>query len=67
MCDPIANVVVEILCELLIGLAVADVANLSVESIAAEIGTGDDNFLIKARGMLDLLQIGLARYTNFLN
>ena len=66
MCDPTANVVVEILCELLSGLAVADAATLSAESIAAEIGTEDADFLLKAHGMLDLLHIGLARYADSL-
>ncbi len=62
MCDPTANVVAEILCTLVKGKTLADVEALKEDSFAQVLGGGDEEFLKKARGIIELINRGLMRY-----
>jgi NifU-like protein involved in Fe-S cluster formation len=61
-CDPTANVVVEILCSLLKGKTVKEAKGLTEESLSSVLGSRGEEFLIKCRGILELLHRGLDRY-----
>jgi NifU-like protein involved in Fe-S cluster formation len=61
-CDPTANVVVEILCGLLKGKTVKEAEELTEYSFAVALGSRGEDFLNKSRGILELLNRGLARY-----
>jgi len=61
-CDPTANVVVEVLCGLIKGQSVAEAAALSVEDFRQVIGGGEEEFVKKVKGVMELLNRGLGRY-----
>jgi NifU-like protein involved in Fe-S cluster formation len=61
-CDPTTNVVVEILCSLLKGKTVKEAKGLTEESLSSVLGSRGEEFLIKCRGILELLHRGLERY-----
>ena len=62
-CDPTANVVVEILCSILKGKTMKDAEVLTEKDFTQALGSdGDDEFLKKTRGMIELLHRGLKRY-----
>jgi NifU-like protein involved in Fe-S cluster formation len=61
-CDPTANVVVEILCCLIRGKTLAQAAKITEESFVEVLGTRDEDFLKKSRGILQLLNRGISRY-----
>jgi NifU-like protein involved in Fe-S cluster formation len=61
-CDPTANVVVEILCGLAKGKTITAAEALTEASFTRALGGGDAEFLKKARGIIELLHRGLARY-----
>jgi NifU-like protein involved in Fe-S cluster formation len=63
-CDPTANVVVEILCDLVKGRTVTEAEKLSVASFTRALGGGGEEYRKKARGIIELLRRGLARYRN---
>jgi len=62
MCDPTANVVAEILCTLVKGKTLAEVAAITEDSFAGVLGTRDEEFLKKSRGIIELINRGLMRY-----
>ena len=62
MCDPTANVVVELLCSLVKGKTVTEVKTLSQEAFARALGSRGEEFLKRARGIIELLNRGLTRY-----
>jgi NifU-like protein involved in Fe-S cluster formation len=62
MCDPTANVVFEILCTLVKGKTLAEVEAITEDSFAQVLGGGDEEFLKKARGTIELINRGLRRY-----
>jgi NifU-like protein involved in Fe-S cluster formation len=61
-CDPTANVVVEILCSLIKGKTMRQAEALTEESFTGALGGGGEEFRKKARGIIELLYRGLARY-----
>jgi NifU-like protein involved in Fe-S cluster formation len=61
-CDPTANVVVEILCSLIKGKTMRQAEALTEESFTGALGGGGEEFRKKARGIIELLHRGLARY-----
>jgi NifU-like protein involved in Fe-S cluster formation len=61
-CDPTANVVVEILGGLVEKKTISEALSLKPEAFSQVIGGGDEDFLKKAQGILDLLKRGLDRY-----
>jgi NifU-like protein involved in Fe-S cluster formation len=65
-CDPTANVVVEILCSLLKGKTVKEAEVLTEDDFSQALGSSGEEFLKKARGIIELLHRGLARYESSL-
>lgn len=61
-CDPTANVVVEILCSLIRKKTIKEAESLTKESFSKALGGGQEEFLKKAGGIIELLHRGLARY-----
>jgi nitrogen fixation NifU-like protein len=61
-CEPIANVAVEILCELLKGKTLDDASNLTEEAFYEIIGSSSEEITLKIRGLLELLHEGIASY-----
>jgi NifU-like protein involved in Fe-S cluster formation len=61
-CDPTANVVVEIFCNLLKGKSIKEAETLTVESFSQALGGGGDEFRKKTAGIIELLHRGIARY-----
>ena len=61
-CDPTANVVVEILCSLIKGKTIKEAEALTEESFSRALGSCGEDFLKKARGIIELLHRGIARY-----
>jgi NifU-like protein involved in Fe-S cluster formation len=61
-CDPTANVAVEILCGLIEGKTLAEVETLTETDFAQALGTEGEEYLKKARGLLELLHRGISRY-----
>jgi NifU-like protein involved in Fe-S cluster formation len=62
ICDPTANVVVELLCNLLKGKTITEAEALTEESFTLALGGGGEEFLKKVRGTIELLHRGIARY-----
>lgn len=61
-CDPTANVVAEMLCTLVKGKTLAEVATITENSFSQTLGSKGEEFLKKARGIIELLNRGLTRY-----
>lgn len=61
-CRPTANVVAEIFCSLIKGRTIKEAEALSEESFSEALGTKAEEFLIGARGVIELLHRGLVRY-----
>ena len=62
LCDPTGNVVDEILCNLVKGKTLAETVTLTEESFVREMGSRGEDFLKKSRGIIELLNRGIARY-----
>lgn len=61
-CEPTANVAVEILCTLVKGKTLDEVADLTEEPFYQFLGTQDEELRKKVRGVLELLNEGIAHY-----
>jgi NifU-like protein involved in Fe-S cluster formation len=61
-CDPTANVVVEIFCNLVKGKTVKEAWELTEDSFIAALGGGGAEYRKKSRGIIELLHRGLTRY-----
>jgi NifU-like protein involved in Fe-S cluster formation len=61
-CDPTANVVVEILCPLIKGKTIKEAEALTEEDFSRALGGGGEEFLKKARGIIELLHRGMTRF-----
>jgi NifU-like protein involved in Fe-S cluster formation len=61
-CDPTANVAVEILCALLKGKTLEEAAALKEEAFFQFLGSNGEELQKKAKGLLELLNKGIARY-----
>jgi NifU-like protein involved in Fe-S cluster formation len=64
MCDPTANVAVEILCTLIKGKTIEAARGITEESFSKALDSQGKEFLKKAGGIIKLLNRGLARYRN---
>jgi hypothetical protein len=62
VCDPTANVVVEVLCVLCEKKTIEEASALTPEMFSSEIGGGNEDYLKKAQAILELLNRGLDRY-----
>ena len=58
-CEPTANVVVEILCDLVKGRTFEETANLTEETFYQLIGICNEEICKKVRGLLELLYAGI--------
>jgi NifU-like protein involved in Fe-S cluster formation len=61
-CDPTANVVVEILCSLIKGKTIQEAEAITEKDFSQTLGSTDEEFLKKSRGIIELLHRGLTRY-----
>lgn len=61
-CDPTANVVVEILCNLLKGKTIKNAEALTQASFTQALGGGGEEFQKKVAGMIELLHRGITRF-----
>ena len=61
-CDPTANVVVEILCNLVKGKTIQQAEALAEKDFSRAIGSTDEEFLKKVRGIIELLNRGIGRF-----
>ena len=59
-CEPVANVAVEILCILVKGKTLEEAAGLTEEPFYQFLGTNDEGLRKKVRGLLELLNDGIA-------
>jgi len=62
MCDPTANVAVEVLCDLVIGKTVTEAENITEDTFSEKLGSRGEEFRKKAQGFIKLLNRGLSRY-----
>ena len=62
LCDPTANVVAELLCNLVKGKTIEEAKALTEDSFARALGSRGKDFLERARRIIELLNRGLARY-----
>jgi NifU-like protein involved in Fe-S cluster formation len=60
-CEPVANVAVEVLCSLVKGMALNEFASLTEEPFYQLLGSRDEEFSKKVRGLLELLNEGIGR------
>jgi len=61
-CEPVANVAVEILCDLARGMTLEEAAGLTEEPFYQAIGSCDEEIRKKVRGLLALLHEAIAPY-----
>jgi NifU-like protein involved in Fe-S cluster formation len=61
-CDPTANVVVEIMCSLIKSKMIEEAEAITEDSFSQALGGGGKEFIKKARGIIELLHRGIARY-----
>ncbi len=62
VCDPTANVAVEILCGLVKGKTLDEVGGITEKAFFQFLGTEEEEFAKKAKGLLELLSSGITRY-----
>jgi NifU-like protein involved in Fe-S cluster formation len=62
VCDPTANVAVEILCNLLKGKTLEEAAAVTEELFLQAVGSRSEDLRKKATGLLELLNRGISRY-----
>ncbi len=66
-CDPTANVTFEILCTLIKGKSLEEAKALTEASFTQNLGTGGEEFVKKAKGVIELLNRGIKRYESDTN
>ena len=62
MCDPTANVAVEIMCGLVKGKTIEEVKAITEDLFIQAIGGESEDLRKRAKGLLELLNIGIKRY-----
>ena len=62
MCDPTANVAVEVMCSLVKGKTIEEVKNLSEEDFSRVVGSKGKDFMKSTAGLIKLLNRGLDRH-----
>jgi NifU-like protein involved in Fe-S cluster formation len=65
VCEPVANVAVEVLCTLVKKKTLDEAAGLTEEPFYQFVGSRDEELRNKVWGLLELLNEGIARYHNF--
>ena len=61
-CDPTANVAVEILCSLLQGKTIKEAEAITEKDFTKALGSAEEEFLKRVRGIIELLHRGIAHY-----
>ena len=61
-CDPAVNVAIEVLCTLAKGRTLDEAQAITEDSVLQIVGTSSEDLQNKARGLLELLNRGLAQY-----
>jgi hypothetical protein len=61
-CDPTTNVAVEMLCTLIEGQTLGEIDSLRPESFSRLLGSESEDLARKAKGLIELLSRGIARY-----
>jgi NifU-like protein involved in Fe-S cluster formation len=61
-CDPAANVVIEVLCDLVKGKTLEEALELQAESFVKIIGSREEKVTKKIYGIIELLRRGIKRY-----
>jgi hypothetical protein len=64
LCDPTANVAIEVLCGLVRGKTLGDVASIKVESILERVGSDGDELRTRATALIEFVNKGITRYKN---
>ena len=62
VCEPTANVAVEILCALMKGKTLEEAVNLKEEAFYRLLGSSGEELQKKVKGLLELLKRGIQRY-----
>jgi NifU-like protein involved in Fe-S cluster formation len=62
ICDPTANVVVELLCKMIKGKTIEEAEAITEDSFVLMTGSKGEEFLKRAKGIIELLGRGLTRY-----
>jgi len=62
VCDPTANVAIEILCTMVKGKTLNEVAALTEQAFYQFLGSEGEELQKKAKGLLELMRRGIARY-----
>ena len=62
VCDPTANVAIEILCTLVKGKTLDEAAGLTEQAFFQFLGSDGEELQKKAKGLLELLKRGITRY-----
>ena len=61
-CEPTANVAVEILCSLVRGKTLDEAAAVSEQAFYEYLGCREEEYQVKTRGLLEMLQEGIDGY-----
>jgi NifU-like protein involved in Fe-S cluster formation len=61
-CEPTANVAAEVLCTLVKGNTLDEAAGLSEQAFYEFVGCSEEEYQIKSRGLLEMLNEGIAAY-----
>jgi len=61
-CEPTANVAVEVLCTLAKGKTLVEAARISEQAFYEFLGCSENEYQIKARGLLEMLNEGISGY-----
>jgi NifU-like protein involved in Fe-S cluster formation len=62
VCDPTANVVVELLCDIAKGKTLMEVRLVTEDVFSQALGSHDEEFLNKAKGIIEFLGRGIMRF-----
>ena len=62
LCDPTANVAIEVLCGILKGKTLDEATSIEPEAIMGEVGSGCEELRSKATALVELIRKGITRY-----
>jgi len=62
LCDPTANVAIEVLCGIRKGKMVDEAVSIGSEAIMCEVGSDGEEFRTKATALVELIRRGFTRY-----
>lgn len=62
LCDPTANVAIEVMCGILKGKALDEAASIGPEAIMGKVGSSGEELRTKATALVELIKKGIIRY-----